>query len=166
MIGITNGAFIALIALGYTMVYGIIELINFAHGDLFMLGTFLALTIAGALGLDPAKSSGGSMTAGVGLMLVLAPAFCSGLNWTIDRLAYKPLRNAPKLAPLVAAIGVSFVLMNLGLFWGGLPMDVFGGGHSAASPKDFPALVPNTNLLTKMGLDTQVQFTSKEALVW
>ncbi len=163
IIGLSNGMIIALIALGYTMVYGIIELINFAHGDLFMLGTFLALTLLGALGLDPARSSGGALFLGVALMFVLCPLFCAGLNWSVDRLAYKPLRNAPKLAPLVSAIGVSFILMNFGLFWGGLPMDVFAGGRSAAAPKDFPALVANTNIL---GASSRLQFTWKELLVW
>ena len=166
IIGLSNGMIIALIAIGYTMVYGIIELINFAHGDLFMLGTFLALTILGALGLDPATSSEGATALGIALMFLACPLFCAGLNWSIDRLAYKPLRNAPKLAPLVSAIGVSFILMNLGLFWGGLPMDVFGGGRSAAAPKDFPALVPNTNLLEAIGLSQSVRFSWKELLVW
>ncbi|MBI2930717.1 MAG: branched-chain amino acid ABC transporter permease [Planctomycetes bacterium] len=159
IIGLSNGMIIAVIALGYTMVYGIIELINFAHGDLFMLGTFLALTIVGVFGAPPAVA--------ILLMLVLCPLFCAGLNWSIDRLAYKPLRNAPKLAPLVSAIGVSFILMNIGLFWGGLPMDVFAGGRAAAAPKDFPALIPNTNLLTDyLGLQTPVRFTWKEFMVW
>jgi branched-chain amino acid transport system permease protein len=154
---------IALIAIGYTMVYGIIELINFAHGDLFMLGTFLALTILGALGPDVTGVSTGSALGGVALMLAVVPLFCAGLNWSIDRLAYKPLRNAPKLAPLVAAIGVSFVLMNLGLFWGGLPMDVFGGGRGASAAKNFPALIPNTNLL---GETAAIRFTWKEVMVF
>jgi branched-chain amino acid transport system permease protein len=70
------------------------------------------------------------------------------LNWGVDRLAYKPLRNASKLSLLVSAIGASFILVNLGLFWGGLPMDVFAGGGSSAAPKDFPALVPNRDVLT------------------
>jgi branched-chain amino acid transport system permease protein len=166
LIGLSNGMIIALIALGYTMVYGIVELINFAHGDLFMLGTFLALTIVGAIGLDPSASSGPAVAAGLALMLVVVPAFCAGLNWSIDRLAYRPLRGAPKLAPLVSAIGVSFVLMNLGLFWGGMPMEVFGGGRAAAAPKDFPALVPNLNVLHAIGIDTAVQFTLKELMVW
>ncbi|HVY60165.1 MAG TPA: branched-chain amino acid ABC transporter permease, partial [Planctomycetota bacterium] len=139
--------------------------INFAHGDLFMLGTFLALTILGALGID-ATSATGPKAGAIALMLVVAPAFCAGLNWAIDRLAYKPLRNAPKLAPLVAAIGVSFVLQNLGLFWGGLPMEVFGGGRAAAAPKDFPDLISNVNVLETIGLHTQVQFGTKELMVW
>jgi len=156
--GLSNGAIIALIAIGYTMVYGIVELINFAHGDLFMLGTFLALTVVGLLGIT---SLGGAL-----LLFLLVPLFCAGLNWSVDRLAYKPLRNAPKLAPLVAAIGVSFIFMNLGQFWGGLPMEVFGGGIAAAAPKNFPALVPNENLLPRLGIETHVRFTGRDLLVW
>ena len=164
--GLSNGMIIALIALGYTMVYGIVELINFAHGDLFMLGTFLSLTIVGALGLDTAGASGAGTAGGLALMMVVVPCFCAALNWTVDRVAYRPLRNAPKLAPLVAAIGVSFIFMNLGQFWGGLPMDVFSGGRSAAAPKNFPPIVPNTNLLPLLGLTTAVQFTWRDLLVF
>jgi branched-chain amino acid transport system permease protein len=164
--GLSNGMIIALIALGYTMVYGIVELINFAHGDLFMLGTFLALTIVGVLGLGPETGSAGATAAGLALMLVLVPSFCAGLNWSVDRLAYKPLRQATRLAPLVAAIGVSFVFMNLGQFWGGLPMQVFGGGRAAAAPKSFPPLVPNTDLFSLLGLHTAVQFTWRDFVVW
>ena len=121
LIGLTNGALFALIALGYTMVYGIIELINFAHGDVFMLGSFLALCLIGRLTgtyrwdwADPAQ-----LWLGIALLLVVVPVFCAALNVTIDRVVYKPLRSAPKLAPLVSAIGVSFILMNVGLMWGG-----------------------------------------------
>jgi branched-chain amino acid transport system permease protein len=160
--GLSNGMIIALIAIGYTMVYGIIELINFAHGDLFMLGSFLGLTLVGLLGLDAAATTGANVLGVVGL-LVASAGFCGVLNWTIDRLAYKPLRKAPKLAPLVSAIGVSFILMNLGMFWGGLPMDVFTGGVAAASPKDFPELVSSDNLL---GVESQVRLTAKEVLVF
>lgn len=159
--GLSNGTIIALIALGYTMVYGIIELINFAHGDLFMLGAFFALTLLGMLGLDAATSTGGI---GMGLvsMFILVPLFCAIVNWCIDRFAYRPLRNAPRLAPLVSAIGVSFVFLNIGLFWGGMPMKVFNNGSSAAAPKDFPALVSNYNLLG----ESVIQFTLKDLLVF
>ena len=154
IIGLSNGMIIALIALGYTMVYGIIELINFAHGDLFMLGCFCALTLVGALGLDSAAS--------VLILLAIVPVFCGGMNWLVDRLAYRHLRGATKLAPLVSAIGVSFIFLNFGLFWGGVPMDVFGMGKAAAAPKDFPVLVSNDNLLG----NPDVQFTAKDALVF
>src|SRR3989454_7397432 len=139
IIGLSNGMIIALIALGYTMVYGIIELINFAHGDLFMLGCFCALTLVGALGLEH--------TGAVLILLAIVPAFSGGLNWLVDRLAYRHLREATKLAPLVSAIGVSFVFLNLGLFWGGLPVGVVGMGKGAAAPKGFAGFVFHDQLL-------------------
>ena len=154
IIGLSNGMIIALIALGYTMVYGIVELINFAHGDLFMLGCFCALTIVGLCGFLPVPFV-------IVILLLLAPLFCGGLNWLTDRLAYRHLRNSTKLAPLVSAIGVSFVFINLGLFWGGIPMEVFGLGKAAAAPKDFPALVSNMNFFG----DSNIQFTPKDAMV-
>jgi branched-chain amino acid transport system permease protein len=159
--GLSNGMIIALIALGYTMVYGIIELINFAHGDLVMLGSFLALTVVGLLHLSAPSGVIGSLLV-VGGLVVASAIFCASLNWTIDRLAYKPLRKAPKLAPLVSAIGVSFILMNIGLFWGGLPMAVFSNGVAAAAPKDFPALISNTNLL---GETATLRFTVRELMI-
>ena len=130
--GLTFGSLIALIALGYTMVYGIIGLINFAHGDLFMLGAFLACTLIGWFGLESASAVG--TIAGIVGLLIVVPLFTAGLNWSVDRLVYKPLRNAPKLAPLVSAIGVSFIFMNIGEFWGG-PAD-----------RSFPDLVSRQNL--------------------
>ena len=147
LIGITNGALVALVALGYTMVYGIIRLINFAHGDLIMLGACLALSLVSAFGMG----GGGMATTwlGVALLVVLCGLFCGGLNVVVDRIVYRPLRNAPKLAPLVSAIGVSFIFMNVGLFWLG------------PSDRSFPELLPATNLLAGEGL----QFTAKDLLV-
>ncbi len=97
--GLTYGALIALVALGYTMVYGIIGLINFAHGDLFMLGTFLTLTLIGAFGLDQPEASSRDVALGIAAILPIVAVFCAGLNLAVDRLVYKPLRRAPKLAP-------------------------------------------------------------------
>lgn len=147
LIGLANGSLFALIALGYTMVYGIVELINFAHGDVFMLGAFLALTLAGWLGLADAGPA--AATAGIALTLVVVPLFCAALNVTIDRLVYRPLRSASKLASLVSAIGASLVLMNVGLFWGG------------AADVSFPDVLPNRDLLAGSG----VRFTLKDLLV-
>jgi branched-chain amino acid transport system permease protein len=160
LIGLTNGMVFALIALGYTMVYGIIELINFAHGDLFMLASFFGLTLIGLLGLQQA-SPGIVAVSLVGIVIACA-AFAAGLNWTVDRLVYRPLRNAPKLAPLVSAIGVSFIFMNVGLFWGALPLEVFGGGTSAAAPKGFPNLISTHNLL---GESSGLRLTTKDVIV-
>lgn len=131
--GLVVGSLIALIALGYTMVYGIVELINFAHGDVFMLGSLLAMTISMKFGLDEASSPMVALSL-VGLLTVCA-AFCATINFAIDRIVYRPLRSAPKLAPLVSAIGVSFILMNVGLFWAG------------AADRNFPPLVSGVNLL-------------------
>ncbi len=155
VLGLVNGMVFALIALGYTMVYGILELINFAHGDLFMLAAFLALTLVGMLGLDAA--SGATLVVAIPAIIATCVVFAGGLNWMVDKLVYKPLRGAPKLAPLVSAIGVSFMFMNLGLFWGGVPMDVFGGGTAAAAPKGFPNLLPSTNILGDSGLRITVK---------
>src|SRR5262245_2086826 len=87
-IGFTNGSLIALVALGYTMVYGIIELVNFAHGDLVMLGSFLGLTLVGALGLAGADPV--IMGFGILLILVVVMLFCATLNVAVDRMVYKP----------------------------------------------------------------------------
>jgi branched-chain amino acid transport system permease protein len=119
--GISNGAIWALIALGYTLVYGIIELINFAHGDLFMIGSFASYALFGALGLTIA-TGGFALVFGLLLTLILAMICCGCLNVMIERVAYRPLRSAPKLAPLITAVGFSFILQNVGLLW-------LGGSH-------------------------------------
>jgi branched-chain amino acid transport system permease protein len=149
LLGLVLGSLYALIALGYTMVYGIIELINFAHGDLFMLGTFFALGAATALGATTADAGTGTIALGIAVMLLGTPVFCAALNVATDRAIYKPLRRSPKLTVIVSAIGVSFIFMNLGLFWRG------------ATPVKFPDLIPDTNLLGAAGL----RFTLKDALV-
>lgn len=160
VIGLTNGMVFALIALGYTMVYGILEFINFAHGDLFMLASFLALTLVGLFGLDAVGPLG--LTAGLFAVVVICALFAGGLNWSVDRIVYKPLRNAPKVATLVSAIGVSFIFQNIGLFWGALPMEVFGNGMAAAAPKAFPNLLSQDNLL---GETASLRFTAKDVVV-
>jgi branched-chain amino acid transport system permease protein len=161
IVGLSNGMIIALIALGYTMVYGIVELINFAHGDLFMLGAFLALTLLGVFGIDPSTFQSSGFPWVILPLFIAVPIFCACVNWAVDRLAYRPLRNAPRLAPLVSAIGVSFIFLNIGLFWGGLPMGVFNDGGSPAAPKDFPGLISNNNLFG----DSQIFFTAKDLMV-
>src|SRR3954454_9700970 len=115
--GLSNGSILALIALGYTLVYGIIELINFAHGEIFMIGSFTSSQFwASVLGVSIATGTAGTIGAIV-LSLIIAMAVCGGLNVMIERVAYRPLRNAPKLAPLITAVGMSFVLQNVGLLW-------------------------------------------------
>jgi branched-chain amino acid transport system permease protein len=118
VLGISNGAIWALIAVGYTLVYGIIELINFAHGDNFMLGTFVAFALFGTLGLTAATGPVG-LILGLLVCLIAAMAACSVTNVMIERVGYRPLRNAPKLAPLITAVGFSFILQNVGILWYG-----------------------------------------------
>jgi branched-chain amino acid transport system permease protein len=114
--GLSNGAIWALIALGYTLVYGIIELINFAHGDLFMIGSFISYGFFGTIGLTLATGTLG-LVLGLVVTMLLAMVACGSLNVMIERVAYRPLRNAPKLAPLITAVGFSFILQNVGLLW-------------------------------------------------
>lgn len=125
--GVTIGMIYALIALGYTMVYGIAQLINFAHGEVFMVGAYLGLFIYTVL---TPLLSGPAGPLSVILVFVFAMTACALLGAVIERFAYRPLRNAPRLAPLITAIGVSFFLQNI-------VMLIFG-----PSDKSFPALIP------------------------
>jgi len=153
IIGLSNGLIYALVALGYTLVYGILQLINFAHGEVFMLGSMIALTLLMMLGVAP----GMDIATTIGLIivvLVMTMAITAFLNVSIERVAYRPLRNAPKLAPLISAIGMSFILQNVGLLWKG-PASL--GFHN---------VIPNTNILTTIfGFDTPVELTLKQVFV-
>lgn len=133
LIGLSNGVLYALIALGYTMVYGIIGLINFAHGDLFMLGTvFSAYFITVWFG----KDQSGPAAWGVFLAcLVAVMIFSASINVGIEHFAYRKLRRAPRLAPLITAIGVSFVLQFVGLRWNG------------SSPRTWNSVLPNGSIM-------------------
>src|SRR4051794_16844926 len=116
--GLSNGSIWALVALGYTLVYGIIELINFAHGDVFMIGSFIAVGLYGTLGLTESTGTAG-LFFGLLVCLLVAAVGCAVMNMLIERVAYRPLRNAPKLAPLITAVGFSFILENVGVLWNG-----------------------------------------------
>jgi branched-chain amino acid transport system permease protein len=105
--GLTRGSIYALIALGYTMVYGIIELINFAHGEIYMLGAFTALIVASVLTL-----SGMNGPAVLVLASIVAVIYASAYGFTVEKIAYKPLRGAPRLSPLISAVGMSIFLQN------------------------------------------------------
>jgi branched-chain amino acid transport system permease protein len=117
LIGLTNGAIYGLVALGYSLVYGILELINFAHGDVFMLGGMLIATLVASFGL--AGDSGVFLWSMILLMLAIVMLFCAAINASIELVAYRRLRHAPRLAPLITAIGMSFILQNAGLVWKG-----------------------------------------------
>ncbi|MDZ4819461.1 MAG: branched-chain amino acid ABC transporter permease [Planctomycetota bacterium] len=147
--GLAIGSLIALVALGYTMVYGIIGLINFAHGDVYMLGALLTLTLIQAIGLDQ-QSSYSEIAIGVTIMLFAVPCFCALVNRSIDHLVYKPLRHAPKLTALVSAIGVSFVLMNIGQLWIG------------EADQNVPSFLSSRNLL---GADSDIRLRPADLLV-
>jgi branched-chain amino acid transport system permease protein len=118
VLGISNGTIWAMVAVGYTLVYGIIELINFAHGDNFMLGTFTCFALFGVLGLTITTGTLG-LIGGLLVCMVAAMLCCAATNVMIERVAYRPLRAAPRLAPLITAVGFSFILQNVGILWYG-----------------------------------------------
>jgi branched-chain amino acid transport system permease protein len=138
LIGLTNGAIYALVALGYSLVYGILELINFAHGDVFMLGGMLVATMVASFGL--AGDSGLFLWMMIIVMLAIAMVFCGAINTTIELVAYRRLRHAPRLAPLITAIGMSFILQNIGLVWKG------------ARPTSVDSILPRGEIFTIAGV--------------
>ena len=151
--GVTRGAVFALIALGYTMVYGIIGLINFAHGDVFMLGLFISLTYLTVLGMVTTMHGWQLVT--VLPLVFLATMLTTGtINVVIDRVAYRPLRHAFRLAPLITAISVSFMLENVALLWKG------------PAPIAYPDVFPSVDILREwLGIDSLLFITTKDLLV-
>jgi len=127
--GLTIGAIYALIALGYTMVYGVVQLVNFAHGEIFVVGAYLALTVLSALGIGQ-PLAGAALLGVLAVCAVAAMLGCGLLGLGIERAAYRPLRQAPRLAALITAIGVSFFLQNA-------LMLIYG-----ATDRRFPVLIP------------------------
>ena len=132
---LTIGAIYALIAIGYTMVYGIIELINFAHGDVFMVGTFVSLGFLTTLGFNSVINDPLLLTVVLAADFAVTMLVLGIVGVVIERIAYRPLRNAPRLAPLITAIGVSFILQNLVQ---GVPPYFGFGPFNANSPQIFP----------------------------
>ncbi len=136
--GLVLGSMYALVALGYTMVYGIINLINFAHGEILMIGALTAWTVVTFLG--------GSGMPGWLLMamgLACAIVVCCVVNFSVEKIAYRPLRNAPRLAPLITAMGMSLLLQTLAMvIW-------------KPNPKPFPALLPQDPIFLMGSVDTQ-----------
>ncbi len=189
--GLAFGALYAVVALGYTMVYGIIELINFAHGDVFALGAFISLTLMEHL--SPALVVDGSYNDGVNsinflgltihadmfwltiftlvLAVLVAAILCGIVGVLIERIAYRPLRNAPRLAPLITAIGMSLILENLLFQWkGGLPLEFpsvmnyryfsdFGPFHPGTDLQNIEIIVIIAAVLMMIGLDAFVNRT-------
>lgn len=142
IIGLANGLIFALVALGYTLVYGIIELINFAHGEVFMLGSFIALVLISSVFVITADTPILLMVAQIAVVIFVTMLATAAINVAIERVAYRPLRNAPKLAPLISAIGMSFVLQNIALL-------IFGPANDGVD-----AILPNVNVLSYVGIDT------------
>jgi branched-chain amino acid transport system permease protein len=147
--GISNGAIWALVAIGYTLVYGIVELINFAHGEVFMIGSFVSAGVLGTIGLHQGLNE---VVLGLGLLFCLLVAMVASgtLNTLIERVAYRPLRSAPKLAPLITAVGMSFILQNVGLLWlggsqEGLP-DLINAQHTLVTI--FGVTIENADILS------------------
>ncbi len=141
MDGVTVGSLYALIALGYTMVYGILKFINFAHSDIFALGVWMSITLAGWLGIRAIGAEAPPWYMGV-VVLLLAMASCGLVGFVIERLAYRPLRAAPRLNVLITAIGVSLLLQNTGQL-----KFMFG-----PYPKPWPPFLPNHTLLEFAGV--------------
>jgi branched-chain amino acid transport system permease protein len=137
LIGITNGCIYALVALGYTLVYGILELINFAHGDVFMLGGMFSVTFATWFGIQAGQAGLWPL---IIVILILSAILCAVINATVELVAYRPLRHAPRLAPLITAIGVSFIIETVALIWKG-PEYV-----------TFPAVLPTGNAFSVGGV--------------
>jgi len=143
--GIAWGSIYALIALGYTMVYGILRLINFAHGDVYMVGAFAAYFLARALGVGTVGSASPLLAA---VVLLGSMAICAGLGVLIELLAYRPVRRSSRITALITAIGVSLFLENAGI-------RIFG-----ADPKFFPQVIaPRTITLAEGVLVTNHQIT-------
>lgn len=133
--GIALGSIYALIALGYTMVYGTIRLINFAHGDIYMVGAFVGFYLINGLGLN------------VWLSLVLAAAICALLGVVIERVAYKPLRKSTRVAALITAIGVSYLLQNTMIFFYGAEVKAFPSPIKNKVYELFGIVINNKQLL-------------------
>ena len=159
--GLTRGSIYALIALGYTLVYGIIELINFAHGEIYMLGAFTALLVAGVLGIMGFPAGGILVVAALA-----AVVWSAAYGYTLEKVAYKPLRGAPRLSPLISAIGMSIFLQNYVLlaqtsdyvpFPRLLPDMEFLDALGVMGPSDFLILVTST--LAMIALSLFIRFT-------
>src|SRR5215813_6152892 len=148
--GITLGSIYGLIAIGYTMVFGIIGMVNFAHGDVFMVSTFIALItfliVTAWLGIS-------SVFVALLIVLIVGMALTSLVNWTIERLAYRPLRGSFRLAPLISAIGMSIFLMNF--------VQVTQGPRN----KSIPPLVQGEFVLIENN-GYQVTLSYKQLIIW
>ncbi|MFZ4054863.1 MAG: branched-chain amino acid ABC transporter permease, partial [Polynucleobacter sp.] len=145
--GLVLGSIYALIALGYTMVYGVLGIINFAHGEVLMIGALVSLTlIQGMMMLTPFLPGWLILV----LVLPITMAVCAALSYTIERVAYRPLRNAPRLAPLISAIGMSVLLQTIAMMvW-------------SRDPLMYPQLLPSLPIQL---FNSAVTITGKELII-
>jgi branched-chain amino acid transport system permease protein len=148
--GLTLGSIYGLIAIGYTMVYGIIGMINFAHGDIFMVGSFIALILIVALGITAATAIAVMLPALI-LVLLIAMALTAVWGWTVERIAYRPLRGSFRLAPLITAIGMSIVLSNAVQISQGARVKpvppIITGGYPLMETDEFVVNLSNSQIL-------------------
>jgi branched-chain amino acid transport system permease protein len=148
LIGLTNGMIFGLVALGYTLVYGILQLINFAHGDVFALSGLVAWSvIVNVIGLDEA-SSVGAIILGLLVTLAVIMAGFAIFNASIERVAYRPLRHAPRLAPLITAVGMSFIVQNIALA-------IYGVNY-----RSVPNFIPQSDMISVGGVEYSWQKAS------
>ena len=155
--GLALGSVYALIALGYTMVYGILQLINFAHGEIYMLGAYLGIIVLGVL--TSLGWTASHLPLSLAVTVAVSMAFCSAYGAVIERIAYRPLRRATKLAPLISAVGMSIVLQNVVMLAQGkeyknlpplMPSEGVSFGGANASPVQI--IILGTSLLMMVGL--------------
>lgn len=170
--GLSNGAVIALNALGVTLVYSVVRTVNFAYGDLFALSTVLVTTVILNLGLS-AGSPLLTTLGGLGLALVASMSFGALLNIGVERIAFRPFRSGSRLAPLIAGIGLSFMLFQAAILWRtaaevgwGVPEHHSDVDNLANVPHfSIPKLFPDLNLVQAAGLDLRVTYTLKDLLL-
>jgi branched-chain amino acid transport system permease protein len=169
-IGLSNGAMIALNAIGVTLVYGAVRTVNFAYGDLFALTTVVVTALVTGLGLHLGMPLPW-LAGGMALVLGGAMAFAVLLNVAIERVAFRPFQSRSRLAPLIATIGLSFILYQLALIWRTLQSDWIPGEHRSVpgipeTPRQgIPELLPKFNLAQALGLNLNVSYTSKDLVI-
>ncbi len=168
-IGISNGAVIALNAVGVTLVYGAVRMINFAYGDIFALSTVLVVVVVRALGLLPGVA-GLPLFGGLALALAAAIGLGVALNVAVERVAFRPFRGSARLGPLIATVGISFMLYQVALSWRTVDKSAPGAHHSVPGVPEVPRLgipdlLPDINLPRALGLHTSVIYTVKDLAV-
>jgi branched-chain amino acid transport system permease protein len=160
--GLTRGAIYGVVALGYTLVYGILQLINFAHGDVFALSGLVASSMMLSALSITASSSNAALVGGILVTLLVTVPLFAVFNGTIERIAYRPLRNAPRLAPLITAVGMSFIVFNISLA-------IYGVGYKSGSdliPQGTAFSIGDVNFTWKFVISLAIIVPTLVALSW